>query len=216
MTPLHCSRRSISLFCGNTSSVSVQGKWLPQMIVINNQEVVWHCQQRRRCWVEWVTLYTCRRLPGSRLARTAWLGGFAVLTSSGMMLDANSSGSLPLAAKVSLAFFMSLLAFAIMLGNAVVILAFVVDKNLRHRSNYFFLNLAISDFFVGKLCVFISNNLFKLSFISKTLNSCYFGDCMDWSGPRRKAKVLDICKGYLCHFKGNSVHMANGGSFIWK
>ncbi|XP_059102658.1 histamine H4 receptor isoform X2 [Peromyscus eremicus] len=66
------------------------------------------------------------------------------------MLNANSSGSLPLAAKVSLAFFMSLLAFAIMLGNAVVILAFVVDKNLRHRSNYFFLNLAISDFFVGK------------------------------------------------------------------
>ncbi|XP_036061084.1 histamine H4 receptor [Onychomys torridus] len=66
------------------------------------------------------------------------------------MLDANSSGSLPLAAKVSLAVFMSLLAFAIMLGNAVVILAFLVDKNLRHRSNYFFLNLAISDFFVGK------------------------------------------------------------------
>uniref|UniRef100_A0A7M4F8C2 G-protein coupled receptors family 1 profile domain-containing protein n=1 Tax=Crocodylus porosus TaxID=8502 RepID=A0A7M4F8C2_CROPO len=37
------------------------------------------------------------------------------------------------------------------LGNALVILAFVVDKNLRHRSNYFFLNLAISDFIVGKL-----------------------------------------------------------------
>uniref|UniRef100_A0A8C6DQC1 Histamine receptor H4 n=1 Tax=Moschus moschiferus TaxID=68415 RepID=A0A8C6DQC1_MOSMO len=49
---------------------------------------------------------------------------------------------------IALAFLMSLLAFAIMLGNAVVILAFVVDKKLRHRSNYFFLNLAISDFFV--------------------------------------------------------------------
>uniref|UniRef100_A0A673UGW7 Histamine receptor H4 n=1 Tax=Suricata suricatta TaxID=37032 RepID=A0A673UGW7_SURSU len=46
------------------------------------------------------------------------------------------------------AFLMCLLAFAIMLGNAVVILAFVVDKKLRHRSNYFFLNLAIADFFV--------------------------------------------------------------------
>lgn len=56
---------------------------------------------------------------------------------------------------IALAFLMSLLAFAIMLGNAVVILAFVVDKNLRHRSNYFFLNLAISDFFVGKLHIFI-------------------------------------------------------------
>ncbi|XP_040613631.1 histamine H4 receptor isoform X1 [Mesocricetus auratus] len=68
-----------------------------------------------------------------------------------MMLDANGTGSLPLAAKVPLAFLMSLLAFAIILGNAVVILAFVVDKDLRHRSNYFFLNLAISDFFVGVL-----------------------------------------------------------------
>ncbi|XP_041503181.1 histamine H4 receptor isoform X2 [Microtus oregoni] len=65
-----------------------------------------------------------------------------------MPLEANSSGSLTLTAKVSLALLMSLLAFAIMLGNAVVILAFVVDKNLRHRSNYFLLNLAISDFFV--------------------------------------------------------------------
>ncbi|XP_066209448.1 histamine H4 receptor [Saccopteryx leptura] len=49
---------------------------------------------------------------------------------------------------------MGFLAFAIMLGNAIVILAFMVDKNLRHRSNYFFLNLAISDFFFGKLHLF--------------------------------------------------------------
>nr|XP_044991210.1 histamine H4 receptor-like [Jaculus jaculus] len=64
------------------------------------------------------------------------------------MLGANITGNLPLATKISLAFLMSLIAFATMLGNALVILAFVVDKNLRHRSNYFFLNLAISDFFV--------------------------------------------------------------------
>lgn len=94
-------------------------------------------------------------------------------------MDANGTGSLPLTAKVPLAFLMSLLAFSIMLGNAVVILAFVVDKDLRHRSNYFFLNLAISDFFVGKLCIFISNNLCKLSSIYTTLKSCYFRDCMD-------------------------------------
>ncbi|XP_055994337.1 histamine H4 receptor isoform X2 [Sorex fumeus] len=50
--------------------------------------------------------------------------------------------------RIVLTFLMSLLAFSIMLGNAVVIIAFVVDKNLRHRSNYFFLNLAISDFLV--------------------------------------------------------------------
>ncbi|XP_008845851.1 histamine H4 receptor isoform X3 [Nannospalax galili] len=64
------------------------------------------------------------------------------------MLDANSTGSVPLATQIPLTFLMSGLAFAIMLGNAVVILAFVVDKNLRLRSNYYFLNLAISDFFV--------------------------------------------------------------------
>ncbi|XP_055481699.1 histamine H4 receptor [Psammomys obesus] len=70
-----------------------------------------------------------------------------------MTLDANSTGSLTLAAQVPLAFLMSLFAFAIMLGNAVVILAFMVDRNLRHRSNYFFLNLAISDFFVGMIAI---------------------------------------------------------------
>ncbi|XP_032742085.1 histamine H4 receptor isoform X2 [Rattus rattus] len=65
------------------------------------------------------------------------------------MSESNGTGVLPLTAQVPLAFLMSLLAFAITIGNAVVILAFVVDRNLRHRSNYFFLNLAISDFFVG-------------------------------------------------------------------
>ncbi|KAM5221988.1 histamine H4 receptor [Ctenodactylus gundi] len=55
--------------------------------------------------------------------------------------------------QIILTFLMTLLAFAIMFGNAVVILAFVVDKNLRHRSNYFFLNLAISDFFVGAISI---------------------------------------------------------------
>lgn len=70
------------------------------------------------------------------------------------MSESNSTGILPPAAQVPLAFLMSSFAFAIMVGNAVVILAFVVDRNLRHRSNYFFLNLAISDFLVGKLCIF--------------------------------------------------------------
>ncbi|XP_032277095.1 histamine H4 receptor isoform X2 [Phoca vitulina] len=66
------------------------------------------------------------------------------------MPTTNSTGAttLPLSPRITLAFLMGLLAFAIMLGNAVVILAFVVDKKLRHRSNYFFLNLAIADFFV--------------------------------------------------------------------
>ncbi|XP_048219278.1 histamine H4 receptor [Perognathus longimembris pacificus] len=81
------------------------------------------------------------------------------------MADPNST--LPLTTQVvTLAFVMSILAFAIMLGNAVVILAFVVDKNLRHRSSYFFLNLAISDFFVGMISIplFIPHTLFNWDF----------------------------------------------------
>ncbi|XFF90951.1 hypothetical protein AB1E18_017170 [Capra hircus] len=60
-----------------------------------------------------------------------------------------------------------------MLGNAVVILAFVVDKNLRHRSNYFFLNLAVSDFFVGVISIplFIPHKLFNWKFEN---NICVF------------------------------------------
>ncbi|XP_077916616.1 histamine H4 receptor isoform X2 [Halichoerus grypus] len=74
-------------------------------------------------------------------------------SSFAVMPTTNSTGAttLPLSPRITLAFLMGLLAFAIMLGNAVVILAFVVDKKLRHRSNYFFLNLAIADFFVGIL-----------------------------------------------------------------
>ncbi|XP_040126357.1 histamine H4 receptor [Ictidomys tridecemlineatus] len=71
------------------------------------------------------------------------------------MSNASSTSSSISNYQITLAFLMSLLAFATMLGNAVVILAFVVDKNLRHRSNFFFLNLAISDFFVGKLCLYL-------------------------------------------------------------
>ncbi|XP_067402134.1 histamine H4 receptor [Emydura macquarii macquarii] len=54
---------------------------------------------------------------------------------------------------VLLAVLMVLLALITVLGNGLVILAFLVNKNLRHRSNYFFLNLAISDFLVGAFCI---------------------------------------------------------------
>uniref|UniRef100_A0A8C3TUU1 G-protein coupled receptors family 1 profile domain-containing protein n=1 Tax=Catharus ustulatus TaxID=91951 RepID=A0A8C3TUU1_CATUS len=49
---------------------------------------------------------------------------------------------------VLLALLMVLLSLVTILGNSLVILAFIMDKNLRHRSNYFFLNLAVSDFAV--------------------------------------------------------------------
>ncbi|KAM9632298.1 histamine H4 receptor isoform 2-T2 [Trichechus inunguis] len=69
------------------------------------------------------------------------------------MLDTNYTNNFSPGTCITLAFLMTLVAFAIMLGNAVVILAFVVDKKLRHRSNYFLLNLAISDFFVGVISI---------------------------------------------------------------
>uniref|UniRef100_A0A8C8ZEF6 Histamine receptor H4 n=1 Tax=Prolemur simus TaxID=1328070 RepID=A0A8C8ZEF6_PROSS len=85
------------------------------------------------------------------------------------MSDANSTINFLPSTHIALAFFMYLLAFATVLGNAVVILAFVVDKNLRHRSNYFFLNLAISDFFVGVISIplYIPHKLFKWEFGSE-------------------------------------------------
>uniref|UniRef100_A0A8C3R711 G-protein coupled receptors family 1 profile domain-containing protein n=1 Tax=Cyanoderma ruficeps TaxID=181631 RepID=A0A8C3R711_9PASS len=60
---------------------------------------------------------------------------------------------LSLGVLVLLAFLMVLLCVVTILGNTLVILAFVMDRNLRHRSNYFFLNLAVSDFAVGTFCM---------------------------------------------------------------
>uniref|UniRef100_A0A8C5MPC4 G-protein coupled receptors family 1 profile domain-containing protein n=1 Tax=Leptobrachium leishanense TaxID=445787 RepID=A0A8C5MPC4_9ANUR len=39
------------------------------------------------------------------------------------------------------------------LGNTLVIVAFIEDKRLRNQSNFFLLNLAICDFFIGAFCV---------------------------------------------------------------
>ncbi|XP_057253622.1 histamine H3 receptor-like isoform X1 [Pezoporus wallicus] len=63
------------------------------------------------------------------------------------------SSEFSLGVLVLLAFLMVLLALVTILGNALVILAFIMDRNLRHRSNYYFLNLALSDFAVGVFCI---------------------------------------------------------------
>ncbi|XP_055007993.1 histamine H3 receptor-like [Boleophthalmus pectinirostris] len=54
---------------------------------------------------------------------------------------------------VVLMFVMVTLVVVIVLGNALVIFAFKVDKSLRRQCNYYFLNLAISDFLVGAFCI---------------------------------------------------------------
>uniref|UniRef100_A0A8C1DF89 G-protein coupled receptors family 1 profile domain-containing protein n=1 Tax=Cyprinus carpio carpio TaxID=630221 RepID=A0A8C1DF89_CYPCA len=48
---------------------------------------------------------------------------------------------------------MVILIAVIVCGNALVIVAFKMDKSLRKQSNYFLLNLAISDFLVGAFCI---------------------------------------------------------------
>ncbi|XP_070600388.1 histamine H3 receptor [Erythrolamprus reginae] len=54
---------------------------------------------------------------------------------------------------IALAVLMASLIVATVVGNALVMLAFVVDSSLRTQNNYFLLNLAISDFLVGAFCI---------------------------------------------------------------
>ncbi|OWK59722.1 Histamine H3 receptor [Lonchura striata] len=85
------------------------------------------------------------------------------------------SSEFSLGVLVLLAFLMVLLCLVTILGNMLVILAFMMDRNLRHRSNYFFLNLAVSDFAVGVCHPYELDGVFVVAFTvsgSHAPNSC--------------------------------------------
>ncbi|NXW23809.1 HRH3 protein, partial [Circaetus pectoralis] len=67
--------------------------------------------------------------------------------------DGQRAGPFAAATAALLAALMGLLVLATVLGNALVILAFVVDRSLRTQGNFFFLNLAIADLLVGGFCI---------------------------------------------------------------
>ncbi|NXI03516.1 HRH3 protein, partial [Pachycephala philippinensis] len=64
-----------------------------------------------------------------------------------------AGGPFPASTAALLAALMGLLVLATVLGNALVILAFVVDRSLRTQGNFFFLNLAVADLLVGGFCI---------------------------------------------------------------
>ncbi|KAJ7992871.1 hypothetical protein DPEC_G00266570 [Dallia pectoralis] len=98
---------------------------------------------------------------GAYMSEANMSGNFTMGSGSGTLQDGALSGSMSGYMSVISAVFMITLVVVVVAGNALVILAFIVDKSLRNQSNYFFLNLAISDFLVGAFCipVYIPYNL---------------------------------------------------------
>lgn len=65
--------------------------------------------------------------------------------------SAAASGRFAAVGTAALGALMALLIAVTVAGNALVMLAFVADSSLRTQNNFFLLNLAISDFLVGKV-----------------------------------------------------------------
>nr|KAF6471397.1 histamine receptor H3 [Molossus molossus] len=85
--------------------------------------------------------------PDGSLNASGALAGEAAATAAGGARGFSAAWTAVLAA------LMALLIVATVLGNALVMLAFVADSSLRTQNNFFLLNLAISDFLVGAFCI---------------------------------------------------------------
>lgn len=81
-----------------------------------------------------------------------WLNQSAIPRAAGgaCAADGQRAGPFSGTAAALLTALIGLLVLATVLGNALVILAFVVDRRLRTQGDYFFLNLAVADLLVGE------------------------------------------------------------------
>lgn len=82
-------------------------------------------------------------------SRSASLGN-ACLAVAAAAAPFQHHGQFSAPVSILLAALMGLVVLTTVFGNALVVLAFVVDKSLRTQGNFFFLNLAIADLLVGK------------------------------------------------------------------
>ncbi len=73
---------------------------------------------------------------------------------------------------LAVALIAGLMSFCTIVGNVLVITAFIIDKNLRKYSNYFILNLSFADLLIGELLynILVCSNLFN-QIIAKILKS---------------------------------------------
>lgn len=78
-------------------------------------------------------------------------GAAGAMESGGALNGSAAAGRFAAAGTAALGALMALLIAVTVAGNALVMLAFVADSSLRTQNNFFLLNLAISDFLVGKV-----------------------------------------------------------------